>query len=504
MTEAPASYKKFRKVISELSFEDSFAATWAFSQAKQLRNFSFPTDVERHPSFMEDGPRQPYPWQLETVLREVVLRGADVSVKGKSLKKWTDLANAVNALRALEDAIHEPILGADNVLLEMLRVGHQQFLWQQLPNRAMTARYYRIFKDPEIDALCEKTTRLSVHKIYAIGSALWGHYSSKAFLKLPWSSRNSVITNEDIVAFIELCGIEVYELRQIIRASHKLDDTFPYDNRFVRAWPLISFRKCGEEILACPLPTLLFWRFTSGLYYDLTCNDAFFNAFGASFQRYVGDVFARALAGTSLEARAEEKYGTKKKPKDTVDWTVLGADAAVFVECKSKRLSIDAKTNLVSREALERDLGILADAICQTYKTIAEYKADRYPTLRFDENRKIYPVVVTLENWFPHGQLVADEIERQLKIKLDEANIPRDVLVEMPYVLASCDEVEEVAQIIAQVGIRTFFERRQDERYRGWLLDSFISDAFGDERRVAVNLFAETYDEILQPFLSAA
>ena len=297
-----------------------------------------------------------------------------------------------------------------------------------------------------------------------------------------------------------MCATDVYALRQTIKAAHVVDDTFSYDNRFLRASPLIKFSKEGEKFMACPLPTHLYWRFTSGLYYDLTENPNFFNALGASFQQYVGDLLGRSLATTALKYLPEEKYGKRGNTKDTVDWVLLGPDAAAFIECKSKRLSLGAKANLVSRDALTKDIGILADAVVQLYKTINEYKANRYPSLGYDAARVIVPVVVTLENWFPLEHAVIVELNKHLTAKLVDAGIPDAVLTEMPYVIASCDELEEAVQIIAKVGISKFFARRTDEKYRGWMLEGYMSDAFKAERNAAVDLFAETYDEILQPF----
>jgi len=496
------SYRKLRRLVSDLSFEDSFATTWAFSQYTQIKDFSFPSDVERHPSFTSAPFGQPYPWQLETILREIVLRSSDVHQRGKTLRRWNDVAAVVNALRALENALQADILGPDNILLEVLRVSHQQFPWQRPPATRFLGRYYWIFKDPKIDGICRELTGLPVQKIYAIGSGLWGHFISKPFLRLPIQlDDTTTLSSEEIAAFLTLCSSEVYSLRQMVKSEHVLDDAYAYDNRLVRTWPLVQFRVRGLDYLSCPLPTLLFWRYTSGLYYDLTANGDFFNALGASFQNYIGETLKRGLSGTELKYQAEEKYGRKGKTKDTIDWVILDADAAVFLECKSKRLSQNAKTKLVSREALNSDIAILADAIRQAYKTIAEYQADRYPSIRFDPARKIYPVIVTLENWFPLSGVVTTELNRQLKIKLVEANIPESVLTEMPYTVTSCEEIEEAVQIISSTGIQRFFEGKFTEQYQGWMLEGYMKQAFPTESAATVDLFAETFDEMLLPIM---
>ena len=45
-------------------------------------------------------------------------------------------------------------------------------------------------------------------------------------------------------------------------------------------------RRC----LVCPMMTLLYWRFTGGLYYELIGVPEYANEFGEGFQKYVGEV----------------------------------------------------------------------------------------------------------------------------------------------------------------------------------------------------------------------
>lgn len=500
MPEPFDTYKKFRNKISDLSFEDSFGAMWAFSQYTQIKGFAFPREVEKHQNFTPDGLHQPYCWQLETVVREVVLNSSPGNRRGKSLKRWADLAEVVNALRDLEDAIHQLTLNQHNVLLETLRIAHQQFPWQSRVTTRLIGRYFQVFSTPEIDAICEKLTGLTVRKIYAIGSAAWGILNSNAFIKLPMKSTIKGISDDDLVAFFKLFSKEVYALRSKIKEQHEVDDTYAYDNRAIRAHPLIALRHGGQDFVACPLPTLLFWRFTSGLYYDLVAESDFFNEFGASFQKYVGEVLSRSLKGTKLTFLAEEKYRTKGKTKDTIDWLVLDGEAAVFVECKTKRLSLDAKTKLVSQDALLKDISILADAVVQVYKTISEYQAGKYPSLPFNEALQVHPMVVTLENWYPLGDPIGTELAKSVRDKLTSAGLSPDLVQKMPYTIASAEEFEIAAQIMAKVGCAKFFSQRGAQEYEGWMLDGYMSHAFKAERNEVLNLFNDAYDEILKPF----
>ena len=505
MDEIYQAYKMLRRTVSQLSFEDSFAATWAHSQSKQIVGFKFPGDVERHSRMRNDQHSQPYHWQLETIIQEVLLHGGEVSRGGNSLKNWNDLAASINALRHLEDVIHASTLSSDNIMREVVRIAHQQFSWQRRITKPFIGRYFQIFKDAEIDRICAKATGLSVPKIYVLGTCLWGQYASKAFVRLPWTSTISQISQHDVDRFFELYSSDVYAFRQRLKSSRpRIGETFSYDQRYIRTKPLLSFRKAGISWLACPLPALLAWRFTSGLYYDLIGDSDFFNAFGASFQAHTGQVLARGTCGSGLQHIPEEKFGTRNRSKDTVDWILLDENAAAFIECKSKRLTLEAKTNLTDTNAFGRDVSTLASYVVQLYRTIEEYKQSRYPSLPYDATRKIYPVIVTLEDWLPIGTDFWSDLDGQVRSQLGRCGLPLSILEQMPFTLSSLEELERASCMISKVGLRGFFEEYHATKYSGWMLDRFMADAYPAEYRAKRDLFPETFDEIQGPFLSDA
>ena len=114
----------------------------------------------------------------------------------------------------------------------------------------------------------------------------------------------------------------------------------------------------------CPLMTLLYWKFTGGLYYELVGVPDFGNEFGEGFQSYVGEVIERACPDPMIRL-GEKEYVIGKAKKRSVDWIVADEEAALFVECKSKRLSWGAKASLTDLQPLEADIDNMAAAIVQ-------------------------------------------------------------------------------------------------------------------------------------------
>ena len=89
----------------------------------------------------------------------------------------------------------------------------------------------------------------------------------------------------------------------------------------------MSYR--GDDALVCPLLTLLYWRFTGGLYYELIAVPEFANEFGEGIQAYVGEVVERACP-TPMEHFAEREYVAGKSKKRSVDWIVADATAGAL------------------------------------------------------------------------------------------------------------------------------------------------------------------------------
>jgi NAD(P)H-flavin reductase len=67
----------------------------------------------------------------------------------------------------------------------------------------------------------------------------------------------------------------------------------------------------------------------------------------------------------------------------------------------------------------------------------------------------------------------------------------------MPYSISSAQEFEELVQIIKEVGIKTFMERKlRDKEKREWSFGPFIRNEFSDESKRIQFLFPDEYNEM--------
>src|ERR1700687_4672697 len=96
----------------------------------------------------------------------------------------------------------------------------------------------------------------------------------------------SAVFAEHIERFLAFTSRTRVALAEKLRAEHALDEGFAYRYSSLRAFPIVQFSHGGVDEIACPVPTLLFWRITTGLYYSLKEQAGFPTALGDSFQAY--------------------------------------------------------------------------------------------------------------------------------------------------------------------------------------------------------------------------
>ena len=253
--------------------------------------------------------------------------------------------------------------------------------------------------------------------------------------------------------------------------------------------------KVSNEV-ACPVPTLLFWRITTGLYYSLKDVRGFPTAFGESFQRYVGEVLRRRITNPQMAVLEEEEYHVGLRRKDTVDWIVQqGDETALFVECKTKRLTWASKAGLTDLSALEQDIRKLAAAVVQVYKTISDYRAGLYPHLAFVEGRRIYPAIVTLEDWYFFGFDMPARLDASVRAVMQTGGLSLAWLDDMPYSILSVDEFEKAAGVINAVGTHPFISGKVlNPEFRRWGFAAYCNDQYPNEVADLLPLFRDEFD----------
>lgn len=496
-------YKPLRNKISQLSIVEALYVVWAYSRQLQFPTYDLPKDIEASKEFLVAKFPQQFvaEWELETLTREIVLNAPTRGTPGRTLRSWKVLIGLVGALRHLENEIYKQYGKEGDILVELIRIAHRQFVWQiASPNGASAIRYFRIFDDEEIDRVCFERIGLTVRQAFQCGMAIFSVFLNEPMVRLPIPNHIKGLLDENVVKFLAFASCGFADLKRALRDEQQYNSKFAYAVSSLRKSPLIVMSSAQGSVLLCPLPTLLFWRMTGGLYYDLIPDRRFSQPYGRNFQRYVGEAIERACPSGRMRLLAEQQYGPKALARATTDWILDDTNAALFLECKSKRLSWEAKTGLDDLAALNSDIDHMANAVVQVYRTINDYLANNYPHLPFDPKRKIFPAVVTLENWHMFGPEMLSRLEKAVVGKLKEGGISTDVLDKMPYSVWAIEELERGMQIVDATGLLDFLHGKiADQEMRRWEWAAYMNQRFS--RFARRSLFQEEYEAMFRSLI---
>jgi hypothetical protein len=238
---------------------------------------------------------------------------------------------------------------------------------------------------------------------------------------------------------------------------------------------LVGFDSSCPDYVICPIPRYVINRTATGIFYDIVNSLGFDNVFGDSFQAYLGEVIEFACKPPRFSIVAEEPYYIGVNKFHGVDWIVSDETGHLFIEAKTKRLTLGAKI-LSADGALERDLVTMATAIVQHYQNILRAIDGR--TSWKPNGLPIYPMILTLEDWFMFSPRIVETLHNQVRRLFAEHGITDRVLTEMPFTVASAHEFEVAIQVVAQIGVNELMLKKISGEERNWSPLPFIQDKF--------------------------
>jgi len=344
-------------------------------------------------------------------------------------------------------------------------------------------------------AVVRQQLGLTTKELYTLGYLFTGFYLDRFGLEHPVKVEVPGITDQHVERFTKHFASELNALRTRIKEQQSYDQDFAYVMNPLMSTPLVWVTLRGKRTLIAPIPTYVIRRFTEGVYYEICNVDGFSAAFGNSFQQYVGEALTAATTGTSISILGEQPYRVGKELKASVDWIATDATGTLFVECKAKKVRFAAKIALADAAILDEDLGKMAGFVVQVYKTLADAKAGLYPHWK-PNDRSIYPIIVTLEDWFVFGDRICSAVNERVKAGMEAAQLDPAMLDQHPFSICSVEDLEHAAQIMAQRDIDTVIGRKVDGERRLWTLGSVLRTDFPVELKKVRKLFPEVEKEI--------
>ena len=495
-------YKPLRNALRKQPLLPSLQVIWAWMQHLQFSEalpdwLGVPDQIRRSPP----GPHKGiYEWELALLARELIAEAplrAPLDAR-RNLYTWGEFARVVNKLKDLDNAISAsyPELFRDRIMFEMSRIAHHQFRWQH-GMRADVTRYFKIFSHPGMDAILQAHLGISARGLLTVGLSAAGHYLGQFNLPVPARHQLGGVSSEQIEWFFNAYGRDLDDMRKQCADARTFDERFVYSFNPLVQFPLVSCSLGSERHVVCPVLGFLIRRFTEGVYYDVVNAPGFDAAFGGAYQAYVGEVFRAANTRGSLTVLPESEYWAGKDRKLSVDWIASDSSGELFVECKAKRLRVDAKAALGDLTVLQQELEKLAEFAVQIYRTLADALDGKYLHWTPSE-RPIFPLVVTLEDWYVFGHAIAAEIDAHLRSAFKDKGLDQGMLERFPLRICSVAEFEDLVSIIARKDVLSVMNEVVSAKRRLWLLHAALNDAFHDDhlKLSRTELFPRALDSI--------
>lgn len=489
-------YRPFRDYLRRFDLVSSLIDVWSYSchliEGRPLQpGYAVGFDPVKTAPLNECA----HPWELDILAREIILNAGNN--RTYSLRWWNDLAAAINFVRHLDGVAFLLSKSPErDVLFELHRIAHRQFPWQMgMGGANPMIRAFKVFGEAAVGAIVERELGMTTRQFLQLGMAVSGHFIRGWGMSTNQDYAVLGISQEASTAFFNRLTCTLPQLKAETSKRQSYDRDWLYVWNPLEATPLISFDAAFPDRVLCPIPRYLLRRASAGIFFDLVKSKDFDNPFGNSFQAYIGELLHTFCLSPKFSVLDEQPYYIGKNKLHGADWILSDKTGHIFIESKTKRLTINAKT-LSDAAALDKDLAIMAEAIVQHYKNIrsafsgkGRWKPDGLP---------IYPMILTLEDWYIISPRVDEMLKGHLGRMLADAEIPETVLDEMPYTIASSHEFELAIQVIAKLDISVVMSGKTTGNERVWSLLPFIMSKFKEDvQAVERFLFVDDWERLM-------
>lgn len=466
-------YKSMRNYLRKCNLQQALVSIWLMS--RQLEDGQKKGATHFSSQRLADGL---FLWELPQLVREIVLHA---SVTGlQTLDSRQKVARVVNTVRDLNGKIAVQRItsegNSEQIFDELIRTAQQQFPWQQNRSARALIRYLKILSSPAVAERVLADTSLSVAEWSLLGAATAGRVQSSPYVDRDRPFDEFGIDKAKTRAFFDRISIGIHELRSLYSKNTALDQHWDLQWSPLQTKPLVSVLPDRPNLLFCPMPMFMLQRFNHGIYYDLASKDAI----GPAFEKYIWQVTQVAFPAEHFQLIEERPYRFHKNTNHGPDAIISDPSGHVFVECKTKRLTLGAKFEPRSTQ-MHEDLQFIAQSVVQNYQNIL--KAEKGVSAWTPNQLPIYPLVVTLEDWFFLGgmhDILAAKVQAVLASKGMDANLPQ----RMPYYVMSANEYEDASGVMASVGLQAFFAPMGQSAQRSLAWGQYLADHFPERKPI--------------------
>lgn len=368
----------------------------------------------------------------------------------------------VNNTSTIEDPFLKGKIDSKEDLVGLLvRLTHQQFPFQEevyhtLPRHLLLYLDAHVTSPPlDPDTTAYKKIGLSIKEIMTIGIAFYAAslehstFDRKFIEDTPIQTLQPYVNPEKVTAFLSVTAADFQAFRnKCLQELKRFPKAGPYRFNPLFDRPII-IRKDG--LLCVPIPLLLPYVITKGLYYDFLdefssdSGNPFTDWFGHAFEQYGGLLFRDAFGNENVFEEPVYDSPEKRGP----DWIVTQGDSAIIFEFRSGRLNKKAKTYADYEDIIASLNRNIVDTLKKLPAKIEDLKSGK-TDVPLSSVIQYIPCVVTYEPLYPH-QLFWDMIKQELH----EENVP-----EFDFELMSIEDLEWLLAWATCENLPEFFHKK--------------------------------------------
>src|SRR5690606_37976301 len=136
----------------------------------------------------------------------------------------------------------------------------------------------------------------------------------------------------------------------------------------------------------------------------------------------------------------------------------------------------------------------MAGFIVQNYKNIRDALGGH--TQWLSQGKPVYSIIVTLEDWWIFDSVIVGKLDAKVREKMVSIDLDLSYLSEMPYTVASIDELELAVQAINANDIASFMNLKNSKEHKESSLGPYVKSEYSNIKRKL--LFPMEWEEVKQ------
>ncbi len=397
--------------------------------------------------------------------------------------EFNTLAVLVNLYKSAEQAESKVLVTGANIIAEMQRYAHKQFLWQrEFFQTERMYRYYYVYGQGKCADFFREKYGLSIEEFALSCVALYVQTLRFAWQARPRLNGIDKLRPEALDLTLGIISKELLDMRtetkrRIDEVADKSQSKLAYLPSTLRHFPVISSAKHNSQITA-PLPQLIILRATSGLYYDLANGpQTLLEEANDRFEQY-GKKLIEARC-PRFQVLREQEFGPRKTRFKTPDLLVRdGGEIKVVCECKATKLTFVAQFSDNQYAQAPKAFDQIAKGMAQLWKFFSRSRRGLFTAEKVAPDA--YGVILTMDSWFQLEATQLPELRRKAETLVAEEPdiLPEDM---RDIVFCSIEELDDVLAISNEDEFLDTLRKSLLPEHLGWQLPSVRNPSWEKE-----------------------